>query len=101
MVLAASCLLLALLGLPYGLSGQLGVLWLGWYGLNQLQPLLQRCLGAKTAQQLDSRLLRPGYLLLAALLLITTVDSISDLAVAPWAACWVCPSMRAGCSMPP
>jgi small-conductance mechanosensitive channel len=82
-VLAASCLLLALLGLPYGLSGQLGVLWLGWYGLNQLQPLLQRCLGAKTAQQLDSRLLRPGYLLLAALLLITTVDSISDLAVAP------------------
>ena len=82
-VLAASCLLLALLGLPYGLSGQLGVLWLGWYGLNQLQPLLQRCLGAKTAQQLDSRLLRPGYLLLAALLLIITVDSISDLAVAP------------------
>jgi hypothetical protein len=38
-VLAASCLLLALLGLPYGLSGQLGVIWLGWYGLNQLQPL--------------------------------------------------------------
>jgi small-conductance mechanosensitive channel len=82
-VLAASCLLLALLGLPYGLSGQLGVIWLGWYGLNQLQPLLQRCLGAKTARQLESRLLRPGYLLLAALMLITTVDSISDLAVAP------------------
>ena len=82
-VLAASCLLLALLGLPYGLSGQLGVLWLGWYGLNQLQPLLQRCLGAKAARQLESRLLRPGYLLLAALLLITTVDSISDLAVSP------------------
>ena len=82
-VLAASCLLLALLGLPYGLSGQLGVLWLVWYGLNQLQPLLERCLGAKTARQLESRLLRPGYLLLAALLLITTVDSISDLAVAP------------------
>ncbi len=82
-VLAASCLLLALLGLPYGLSGQLGVLWLGWYGLNQLQPLLQRCLGAKTARQLESRLLRPGYLLLAALSLITTVDSINDLAVAP------------------
>ncbi len=82
-VLAASCLLLALLGLPYGLSGQLGVLWLVWYGLNQLQPLLERCLGAKTARQLESRLLRPGYLLLAALSLITTVDSISDLAVAP------------------
>ncbi|MCP9904947.1 mechanosensitive ion channel [Cyanobium sp. BA5m-10] len=82
-VLAASCLLLALLGLPYGLSGQLGVLWLGWYGLNQLQPLLQRCLGAKTARQLESRLLRPGYLLLAALMLITSVDSINDLAVAP------------------
>ena len=83
LVLAASCLLLALLGLPYGLSGPLGVLWLGWYGLNQLQPLLQRCLGAETARQLDSRLLRPAYLLLAALMLITTLDSIRDLAVAP------------------
>jgi hypothetical protein len=40
LVLAASCLLLALLGLPYGLSAQLGVLWLGWCGLNQLQPLI-------------------------------------------------------------
>ena len=82
-VLAASCLLLALLGLPYGLSGQLGVLWLGWYGLNQLQPLLQRRLGAATARQLESRLLRPAYLLLAALMLISTLDSIRDLAVAP------------------
>ena len=83
LVLAASCLLLALLGLPYGLSSQLGVLWLGWCGLNQLQPLLQRYLGAETARQLDSRLLRPVYLLLAALILITTLDSIRDLAVAP------------------
>ena len=82
-VLAASCLLLALLGLPYGLSGQLGVLWLGWYGLNQLQTLLQRRLGAATARQLESRLLRPAYLLLGALMLITTLDSIRDLAVAP------------------
>ena len=82
-VLAASCLLLALLGLPYGLSGQLGVLWLGWYGLNQLQTLLQRRLGAATARQLESRLLRPAYLLLAALMLISTLDSIRDLAVAP------------------
>ncbi len=82
-VLAASCLLLALLGLPYGLSGQLGVLWLGWYGLNQLQTLLQSRLGAATARQLESRLLRPAYLLLGALMLISTLDSIRDLAVAP------------------
>ncbi|WP_094561482.1 mechanosensitive ion channel family protein [Synechococcus sp. 8F6] len=82
-VLAASCLLLALLGLPYGLSGQLGMLWLGWYALNLLQPLLQRRLGTETARQLDSRLLRPAYLLLAALMLISSLDSIRDLAVAP------------------
>jgi len=82
-LLATTCLLLALLGLPYGLSGQLGVLWLGWYGLNLLQPLLQRRLGAAMARQLDSRLLRPAYLLLAALMLISTLDSLRDLAVAP------------------
>jgi potassium-dependent mechanosensitive channel len=83
LVLVASCLLLALLGLPYGLSAQLGVLWLGWYGLNMLQPLLQRRLGMEPARQLDSRLLRPGYLLLAALVLISSLDSLRDLAVAP------------------
>ena len=83
LVLVASCLLLALLGLPYGLSAQLGVLWLGWYGLNLLQPLLQRRLGMEPARQLDSRLLRPGYLLLAALVLISSLDSLRDLAVAP------------------
>ena len=82
-LLATTCLMLALLGLPYGLSGQLGVLWLGWYGLNLLEPLLQRRLGAAMARQLDSRLLRPTYLLLAALMLISTLDSLSDLAVAP------------------
>jgi len=77
------------------------VLWLGWYALNLLQPLLQRRLGTETARQIDSRLLRPAYLLLAALMLISSLDSIRDLAVAPpWAACWGCPSMRAGCSMP-
>lgn len=82
-VLAASCLLLALLRLPYGLSGQLGMLWLGWYGLNLLQPLMQHRLGAETARKLDSRLLRPAYLLMAALMLISTLDSIRDLALAP------------------
>ena len=50
-LLATTCLMLALLGLPYGLSGQLGVLWLGWYGLNLLEPLLQRRLGAAMARQ--------------------------------------------------
>ena len=83
LVLAASCLLLSLLGLPYGLSAQLGVLWLGWYGLNLLQPPLQRLLGLEPARQLDSRLVRPGYLLLGAVVLISTLDSLRDLAVAP------------------
>lgn len=83
LVLVASCLLLALLNLPYGLSAQLGLLWLGWYGLNVLQPLAQRRLGVEPSRQLDSRLIRPAYLLLAALALISSLDSLRDLAVAP------------------
>ncbi len=81
--LATCCLLLALLGLPYGLCSLLGVLWLGWYGLNQLRPWLERCLGVPFAVQLDTRLLRPCYLLLAAVMVISSLDSLRDLAVSP------------------
>lgn len=81
--LATCCLLLALLGLPYGLCSLLGVLWLGWYGLNQLRPWLEGCLGVPFAVQLDTRLLRPCYLLLAAVMVISSLDSLRDLAVSP------------------
>ena len=81
MLLAVGCLLLAALGLPFGLARLLLGIWLGWYGLDLLDRLLVRWLPAERVQQLASRLLRPFYLLGAALLLIRTVDSLQDLAV--------------------
>ena len=81
MLLAACCLLLAVVGLPFGLALLLLGLWLGWYGLDVLDRLLERWLPADRLQQLASRLVRPLYLLGAILLLIRSVDSLQDLAV--------------------
>ncbi|MEB3184653.1 MAG: mechanosensitive ion channel domain-containing protein [Cyanobacteriota bacterium] len=80
-LLTAAVLALAISGLPYGLARLLGGLWLGWYGLDLLDRLLARWLPPDRVQQLGSRLLRPLYLLGAALLLIRSVDSLQDLAV--------------------
>ena len=67
--------------LPWGLASLLGQLWLGWYGISLLMVPLNRWLPETQAHQLESRLLRPGYLLFGVLLLISCVDSLSDLAV--------------------
>ena len=80
-LLALSCLLLAWAGIPYGLAQLLGELWLGWYALNLLDRLLKRWLPADRVQQMGSRLLRPLYLIAAAMLLISSLDSLQDLAV--------------------
>ena len=82
-VLAVCNLLLAHFGHPHGLSKLLGQLWLGWYGLHLLVLALSRWLPPEEVHQLDSRLLRPAYLLFGALLLISEVDSLKDVAVAP------------------
>ena len=82
-LLAANALVLAALQRPYGLLALLGTLWLLWYGLHLLHPLLLTWLPHERAHQLESRLLRPGYLLFAAMALISEVDSLNDLAVAP------------------
>ena len=82
-VLAVCNLLLAHFGHPHGLSKLLGQLWLGWYGLHLLVLALNRWLPPEEVHQLDSRLLRPAYLLFGALLLISEVDSLKDVAVAP------------------
>jgi small-conductance mechanosensitive channel len=74
-------LALAAFGQPYGLCRQLGIIWLGWYGLHLLHPLLLRWLPEERVHQLESRLLRPGFLLVSALALIKEVDSVNDLAV--------------------
>jgi hypothetical protein len=69
--LVVVCVLaLATMGLPYALTAQLGVIWLGWYGLNLLNIVLLRWLPEARVHQLESRLLRPLYLLVAALALI-------------------------------
>ena len=81
--LALSSAGLALLGQPVGLALLLGQLWLGWYGLTLLDRLLARWLPAEQLHQLDSRLLRPLFLVLALGVLINQLDSVSDLAVIP------------------
>ena len=83
LLLALAGLVLAALNQPYGLTQLLGTLWMGWYGLQLLHWLLLRWLPDLAAHQLESRLLRPAYLLVAALVLISVVDSLQDLAVAP------------------
>jgi small-conductance mechanosensitive channel len=75
--------LLALLHHPNGLLLLLGKLWLGWYALQLLHHLLLRWLPEREAHQLESRLLRPAYLLIAAMTLVRELDSLNDLALAP------------------
>lgn len=81
--LALTCAGLALAGLPTGLALLLGQLWLGWFGLTLLDRLLARWLPPERLHQLDSRLLRPMYLLLASGVVIDQLDSVHDLAVIP------------------
>ena len=82
-LLALVCLLLTSAGQPAGLALLLGQLWLGWYGLSLLHRLLSRQLPAAALHQLETRLLRPGYLVLSALVLISYLDSLHDVAVIP------------------
>ena len=82
-LLALAGLTLAAIGLPFGLAVLLGLLWLGWFCLQLLHHLLLVWLPEQPAHELESRLLRPGYLLAASMILISEVDSVRDLAVAP------------------
>ncbi|MEY2644839.1 MAG: hypothetical protein RLZZ611_1488 [Cyanobacteriota bacterium] len=81
LVLALLTALLGNLGQPQGLMLLLSQLWLGWVSLQLLHRLLARRLPPARLHQLDSRLLRPAFLLVATLLLISEVDSLSDVAV--------------------
>jgi potassium efflux system protein len=83
LALALGCGALAGLGLPQGLASLLGLQWLGWYGISLLHQPLARWLPPQRLHQLESRLLRPAYLVGAALLLIREVDNFTDLAVIP------------------
>jgi small-conductance mechanosensitive channel len=82
-LLALSAGLLSLLRQPTGLLLLLGALWLGWYALHLLHQLLRLWLPAQATHQLESRLLRPAYLVIAVMAVVSEVDSLTDLAVAP------------------
>ena len=81
LALALGCGVLALMGLPQGLASLLGLQWLGWFAINLLHQPLARWLPPQRLHQLESRLLRPAYLVGAGLLLIREVDNVTDLAV--------------------
>ena len=68
-------------GAPMGLLRFLALLWLGWVALGWLELLLPRWLPASQVHTLMSRLVRPGYLLLALLVLVNRLDSVQDVAV--------------------
>ncbi|MEB3234789.1 MAG: mechanosensitive ion channel domain-containing protein [Cyanobacteriota bacterium] len=82
-LLLALCGGLAALGWAYGLALLLGELWLGWIGLQWLVLWLARWLPQDRLHQLSTRLLKPGYLLAATLLVVEELDSLRDLAVIP------------------
>ena len=73
-----------LIVLPGGKSGLVsyaGLCWLGWNLLNLLNQLLQRLLPTSSVHQLESRLLRPLFLVLVGLNLISKFDNPADLGV--------------------
>ncbi|WP_216919932.1 mechanosensitive ion channel domain-containing protein [Synechococcus sp. CCAP 1479/9] len=82
--------LLGLLSLALGLGGQpfglvlLGLLlYLGWLGLGGVRLLLGRFIQPQPMQLLETRLIRPAYLLVSALLVIRVFDNPQDLALIP------------------
>ena len=74
---------LALARQPVGLALFLAELVAGWQALGWLHRLLGRVIEPKALQLLESRLLRPGFLLVAGLALIEKIDNLADLGVTP------------------
>ena len=83
LMLAVGCLLLAGLGQPVGLALLIGALWLSWSVLGLLTLLLKRWLPEAEVHRLDTRLLRPSFLVVAALLVVSEFASLHDLGVIP------------------
>ena len=82
-LLAALALLLQKLHQPHGLCALWTWLWLGWYGLQLLSLQLLRWLPQERVHQIETRLLRPGYLVMSALVMINELDNVQDVALAP------------------
>ena len=73
--------LIELPGGKTGLVSYAGLCWLGWNLLNLLNQLLQLLLPTSSVHQLESRLLRPLFLVLVGLNLISKFDNPADLSV--------------------
>jgi len=73
--------LIELPGGKTGLVSYAGLCWLGWNLLNLLNQLLQQLLPVSSIHQLESRLLRPLFLVLVGLNLISKFDNPADLGV--------------------
>jgi potassium-dependent mechanosensitive channel len=76
-------ILLAQSGHPWRFALSLGMVYLGWQGLGLLPDLLSRWLPVDIIRQLESRVLRPAFLLLATLAIINQLDSVQDLGAIP------------------
>ncbi len=74
---------LRLLGQPGGLLQILCLVWLGWSLLALLDGPLRRLLPAAQVRRLQSRLLRPLYLVAAGLVLLNRLGSAGNLGLIP------------------
>jgi len=82
-LLSLLSLSLGLGGLPYGLVLLGLLLYLGWLGLGGLHLLLGRFIQPEPMRLLETRLIRPAYLLVSVLLVIRVFDNPQDLAIIP------------------
>ena len=75
--------MLGISGHPFALVLVGLLLYLGWHGLGLVIVLLGRVIDHSQMQVLETRLIRPGYLLLCVLLVIRLFDNPQDLALIP------------------
>lgn len=69
------------LGWDAGLLTYLSLSWLGWSFLSLLDGLLQQLMPAQRVHELQSRLIKPLYLITVVLMFINRLDNINDLSV--------------------
>ncbi len=80
-LLGLASLVLGISGQPFGLVLVGLLLFLGWHLLGVVRILLGRVIEPRQMQTLETRLIRPAYLLLCLLLVIRLFDNPQDLAL--------------------
>ena len=69
------------LGWDAGLLTYLSLSWLGWSFLSLLDGLMQQLMPAPRVHELQSRLIKPLYLITVVLMFINRLDNVNDLSV--------------------